>query len=266
MDFKQLLHVLRRRWITIVAMLLVAAGVVTFINWQMDTEVRVEDSSLHRAQPAGRPRDTTAALLPGHHRAQSYADLADSTDLMNLVISDLDLDVTPSELADEIDAEVVQDTTLIDVTVHNADPEQAQAIARVHAQRYTEFLSDLEAPSDSSRSPGSSPGSPTPPRFNGSSVSPRTWLNYAVGLHHRAADRHRRRDRPAHPGPHGQLAGAHRGGHRQAGPGEHRLRRWDQEEPAAHRPRVVRATHRGVPACCAPTCSSSTSTASPAAW
>jgi uncharacterized protein involved in exopolysaccharide biosynthesis len=37
-DFKQLLHVLRRRWITIVAMLLVAVGVVTFINWQMDTK------------------------------------------------------------------------------------------------------------------------------------------------------------------------------------------------------------------------------------
>lgn len=180
MDFKQLLHVLRRRWITIVAMLLVAAGVVTFINWQMDTKYESKTRifiGLNLQDAA----DTTGALYQAIARAQSYADLADSTDLMNLVISDLDLQVTPSELADEIEAEVVQDTTLIDVTVHDADPEQAQAIARVHSQRYTEFLSDLETPSDSSAT-GIVARVTDSASYNGSSVSPRTWLNYAIGL------------------------------------------------------------------------------------
>ncbi len=180
MDFKQLLHVLRRRWITIVAMLVLATCAVTLINWQMDTKYESKTRIFIglNLQDAG---DATAALYQAIARAQSYSDLADSTDLMNLVISDLDLQVTPAELADEIEAEVVQDTTLIDVTVHDADPEQAQAIARVHSQRYTEFLSELETPSDSSDT-GIVARVTDSASYNGSSVSPRTMLNYAVGL------------------------------------------------------------------------------------
>jgi receptor protein-tyrosine kinase len=161
-------------------MLLLAAAVVTFINWQMDTKYESKSRVFIGLNLQGEG-DTTAALLQATYRAQSYADLADSTDLMNEVISDLDLDVTPSELSEDIDAEVVQDTTLIDVTVHNEDPGQAQAIARVHSQRYTAFLSNLEAPSDSS-APGIVARVTDSATFNGSSVSPRTWLNYAVGL------------------------------------------------------------------------------------
>ena len=98
---------------------------------------------------------------------------------MNQVIGDLDLQVTPNELADQIDAEVVQDTTLIDLTVHDDDPKQAQAIARVLSQRLTEYLSDLETPSDSGTSTivAQVTDSAT---YNGSAVSPRTGLNFAV--------------------------------------------------------------------------------------
>jgi receptor protein-tyrosine kinase len=177
-DFKQLLHVLRRRWLTIVAMVLIAAGVATFINWQMDTKyesktrvfigLNLQDAS-----------QTTGALYQAIARAQSYADLADSNDLMNQVISDLDLQVTPGELADDIEAEVVQDTTLIDVTVHADDPKQAQAIARVHSQRYTEFLSGLENPSDTGAT-GLVAQVTDSATYNGSSVSPRRMLNYAI--------------------------------------------------------------------------------------
>jgi len=179
-DFKQLLHVLRRRWLTIVAMVIIAGGVATFINWQMDTKyesrarifvgLNIADSS-----------QTTAALYQTIARAQSYADLADSSDLMNLVINDLNLQKTPAELADQISAEVVQDTTLIDVTVHDADPKQAQAIARVHSQRYTEFLSGLETP-DNSTSSGIIARTTDSASYNGSSVSPRRMLNYVIAV------------------------------------------------------------------------------------
>jgi capsular exopolysaccharide synthesis family protein len=177
-DFKQLLHVLRRRWLTIVAMVLIAGGVATFINWQMDTKyesktrvfigLNLQDAS-----------QTTGALYQAIARAQSYADLADSSDLMNLVISDLDLQMTPSELADDIEAEVVQDTTLIDVTVHAEDAKTAQAIAKVHSERYREFLSGLENPSDTGAT-GLVARITDSASFNDSAVSPRRWLNYAI--------------------------------------------------------------------------------------
>jgi capsular exopolysaccharide synthesis family protein len=179
-DFKQLLHVLRRRWLTIVAMMLIAVAVVTFINWQMDTKYESK-SRIFIGLNLQDPTQTTGALYQAIARAQSYADLADSSDLMNLVISDLDLQVTPSELADDVEAEVVQDTTLIDVTVHADDPKQAQAIAKVHSQRYTEFLSQLETPSDASSS-GIVARVTDSASYNDGAVSPRRMLNYVIGL------------------------------------------------------------------------------------
>ena len=180
MDFKQFLHVLRRRWITIVAMVAIALGVAAVINWQMTPQYESK-SRVFIGLDLQSSSDTTGALYQAIARAQSYADLADSTDLMNLVIGDLDLEVTPDELADQIDAEVVQDTTILELTVTDEDPKLAQSIARIHSQRLTEFLSDLESPDDSSGS--SISVRPTDSAsYNGSPVSPRTWLNYGVAL------------------------------------------------------------------------------------
>ena len=180
MDFKQFLHVLRRRWITIVVLVAVALGVAAVINWQMTPKYESKSRVFIGLDLSG-SSDSTALLYQTIARAQSYADLADSTDLMNQVIGDLDLQMTPSELADNIDAEVVQDTQIIELTVHDEDPKQAQAIARVHSQRLTEFLTDLESPDDSS-SAALSVRITDSASYNGSPVSPRTWLNYVVAL------------------------------------------------------------------------------------
>lgn len=178
MDFKQFLHVLRRRWITIVVLVAVALGVAGVINWQMTPQYESK-ARVFIGLNIQSASDASGTLLLATYRAQSYADLADSTDLMNQVIEDLDLQVTPNELADQIEAEVVQDTTLIDLTVHDDDPKQAQAIARDLSQRLTEYLSDLETPSDSGTSTivAQVTDSAT---YNGSAVAPRTGLNFAV--------------------------------------------------------------------------------------
>jgi capsular exopolysaccharide synthesis family protein len=179
-DFKQFLHVLRRRWITIVAMVAIAVGVAAVINWQMTPQYESK-SRVFIGLDLQNSSDTTGALYQAIARAQSYADLADSSELMNQVIGDLDLPVTPNELADQIDAEVVQDTTILELTVRDEDPEQAQSIARIHSQRLTEFLSGLESPDDSTGS-SISVRITDKSTYNGSPVSPRTWLNYGVAL------------------------------------------------------------------------------------
>ncbi len=178
MDFKQLLHVLRRRWLTIAAMLLISGAVATFINWQTDTQYESKTRVFIGLSPQD-GSEVAGTLYQVIARAQAYADLADSSDLMNLVISDLDLQITPTELADQVDASVVQDTTLIDVSVRADDPKQAQAIARVHSQRYTEFLSDLETPADSSDT-GIIARVTDSASYNGDAVAPQQTLNYVV--------------------------------------------------------------------------------------
>jgi len=179
-DFKQLLHVLRRRWMTIAALVAVGLGVALVINWQMTPQYESK-ARVFIGLNLQNPSDASGILLQATYRAQSYADLADSTELMNQVIDDLNLKMTPNELADKISAEVVTDTTLLDVSVRDEDPKVAQRIARAHAQRLTEYLTDLESPDDSgasrivARVTDQATYDPDP-------VSPRTWLNLAVGL------------------------------------------------------------------------------------
>jgi capsular exopolysaccharide synthesis family protein len=177
-DFKQFLQVLRRRWITIVALVAIALGVAALVNWQTTPQYESK-SRIFISVDLETSADAQGAAFFTVARVQSYADLADSSDLMNQVIGELGLPMTPSELANNIQAEVVQDTTIIDLTVHDEDPTQAQAIARIHSQRLTEFLSDLESPKDSSQS-GIVARITDSASFNGSPVSPRTWLNFAI--------------------------------------------------------------------------------------
>lgn len=178
MEFKHFFKVVRRRWLTIVLLLAIALGAAALVNWrttpQYESRARIFISvDVQTSAEAGQ------ALLFTIGRVQSYADLATSTDLMNQVIGDLDLQLTPNQLADRIHAEVVQDTTLIELTVLDPDPKQAQAIARIETQRLTEFLSDLETPSNSDETQivARTTDSAT---YNPDAVRPRTAINYGV--------------------------------------------------------------------------------------
>ena len=84
-DFKQFLHVLRRRWITIVVLVAVALGVAGVINWQTTPQYESK-ARIFIGLNIQSASDASGTLLLATYRAQSYADLADSTDLMNQVI------------------------------------------------------------------------------------------------------------------------------------------------------------------------------------
>ncbi len=83
------------------------------------------------------------------NRVASYADLATSTKLMEDVIDDLNLNLSPEALADSVEAEVVPETSLIDVTVRDPDARQAQTTAGWLADRFAEYLTSLETPTGS---------------------------------------------------------------------------------------------------------------------
>jgi capsular exopolysaccharide synthesis family protein len=179
-DFKQLLHVLRRRWKTIAVVVALACGAAAVINWQTtpqyESRARVfVGINLETAS------DASGTILFVTYRAQSYADLADSTELMNQVIGDLDLPMTPGDLADKVQAEVVKDTTIIDLTVRDEDPKTAQLVARALSQRLTDYLSQLETPKSSGSSEIVAQVTDAA-SYDGSPVAPRVWVNYSVAF------------------------------------------------------------------------------------
>lgn len=143
MDFKQFLSVLRRRWMTILAMVLVAVGISSAITFTQ-TPQYASHSRIFLTVDVRNTTDAYAALLFASNRATSYATVAKSTQLSERVIEQLDLKMTPEELAGKIEAEVVETTSLIKITVKDTDPRRAQTIADVTTSEFTKYVAGLE--------------------------------------------------------------------------------------------------------------------------
>jgi capsular exopolysaccharide synthesis family protein len=177
-DFKQFFKVIRRRWISVVALMVVALAISGAVSWQ--TTPLYESKA--RVFVSVNAQDTTDAAATGYFltsRVATYADLATSTQLMEGVIDDLDLAYSPSQLSDYVSAEVVPETTLIDLTVRDPDPREAQTNARWLSGQYAEYLTAVETPEGAEEAQilASVTDAAT---YNPNPVSPRTALNLAV--------------------------------------------------------------------------------------
>ncbi|CAM3355155.1 polysaccharide biosynthesis tyrosine autokinase [Nocardioides dubius] len=177
MDLKDLLHVLGRRWKTIVSLFLlavIASGVYSFLATpQYESKARIFIST-----DVDDPTEAIAANFISTSRVTSYADLATNYEIMQLVIDELNLDRSPNELADQIKAEVEPLTVIINITVTDPDPAVAQQIARVHSEAMTDYIGKIDAPK----------GAVTPIRatvadaasYDPDPVAPRTVLNVII--------------------------------------------------------------------------------------
>ena len=126
--------------------------------------------------------DETQRLGTGFFLAtqvKSYAVLANHRLLMQQVIDELNLQLTPEQLAEKVAATVEPETIILSVTVRDGDPRLAQEIARVHSELFVEYLKDLETPPASDESL-IKPTITDPATYNGSPVLPNTPLNLLI--------------------------------------------------------------------------------------
>ncbi len=151
MDFKQFLSVLRRRWISIVLLVAISVGVSSALTFSQ-TPVYESRSQIFLTVDVRDTTDAYAALLFASNRAASYATVAKSTELAEIVIDRLDLDMSPETLAARINATVVESTSLIQISVIDVSPRQAQTIANVVTAEFTKYVADLETPGDGDQS------------------------------------------------------------------------------------------------------------------
>lgn len=118
-----------------------------------------------------------AFFVPG--RVESYADLATHREVLQLVIEDLDLDLTPEQLAGRITATVEPETVIIAITATDEDPRLAQAIAQSETEQLVAYLEDVETPEGQDQSQ-IKPTITDPATFSSDPVRPRTALNLTV--------------------------------------------------------------------------------------
>jgi capsular exopolysaccharide synthesis family protein len=178
-DFKELLRMAQRRWLTIVVFFLlslIAAGALTYAQTpKYQSTARVFIST----EVTGNSTDAYAASLFSVQRVQSYSQLATSRELMQRVISRLNLDMTPDRLASKISSSVAENTVIIEITVTDPSAEQAQKIAKAESEVFTDYLTELETPVDKSASPVKA-SVVDPASYNGNQVSPKPAANLVI--------------------------------------------------------------------------------------
>lgn len=119
--------------------------------------------------------------LFSQERVKSYAKIANSPAVTGAVVRQLQLDLTPDQLADKISATAPTDTVLVNLTVRDPSAVRARDIANTAATQFAKVVGDLERPAPGQASPVTvtvvrPAGLPVAP------VSPRPVVNIALGL------------------------------------------------------------------------------------
>lgn len=173
-DFKELLRIAQRRWLTIVVFFflgLLGGGALTYFQTPTyESKARIFIAAESTADDS---QGSILSVYFASQRVESYAQLATSRELMQRVILRLNLDMTPDELADKIEASVSELTVIIEIKVHDDAPDTAQNIAKAESEVFTDYVAELE----------SSPVKATvvdPASYNANPVSPRPVLNLLV--------------------------------------------------------------------------------------
>lgn len=114
------------------------------------------------------------------NRAVSYANLASSDRLADMVVATADLKMNSSAVASRISGAAKLNTVLFVVTVQDSNPARALAIASAVGKDFPTMVADL----DKNASAGTSPGLHvvSGPAVGASPISPRKALDLAAGI------------------------------------------------------------------------------------
>jgi capsular exopolysaccharide synthesis family protein len=149
-ELKDYWYTIRHRWKVVVFSLLVVVGVAGFLTWQATPQY----ASTSRIFVSTSQTTADNAFTGGQfatQRVASYADLVESRQLASRVTDSLGTSTDPDELPDQVTAEVVPETVILEITATDSDPETARDLAQGYAEGLRELVADLETPTGRSR-------------------------------------------------------------------------------------------------------------------
>ncbi|MDE0545402.1 polysaccharide biosynthesis tyrosine autokinase [Microbacterium sp. C7(2022)] len=181
MELTDYLRILRKSWLLIVVATLVGVGAAAAYSLTR-TPMYEAQSTVFVSSQGG---VTIGELQQGSNFTQSrvstYTNLVTTPIVMNPVIAELGLGMTSDQLASQVTASSPTNTSLITITVTDADPVLAADIANALGASLTSAVEAIETPQGSDTSPVSLTRvqDAIPPL---SPSSPNVPLNLALGL------------------------------------------------------------------------------------
>jgi len=150
LELRQYWEVLRKRWVIVVILPLIAAltsGIISFFVikpvYQASTTLIVGKKASESGQAAVQMLDNSV-LLANQQLAKTYATIAQSRTVEQNVIKDLNLPFTVVELDRVIAINQVKTTEILEIQVTNTNPELAASIANTMAQEFSKAVIEIK--------------------------------------------------------------------------------------------------------------------------
>jgi tyrosine-protein kinase len=179
----QYFRVLRRQWFVVLLFAALAVGGATAYTarqvpiYSATTQLFVSVHSTEMADISQMSQGSTFI----QQRVKSYADIVSSPKVLDLVKKQLDLAGPTEGMAGQVTVDSPLDTVLLNISVTDASPPRAAAIANAIADQFPSVVAQIETRPGAVRSPVTI----TPTRLAtvpSAPISPRVPLNIALGL------------------------------------------------------------------------------------
>ncbi|KFF58429.1 chromosome partitioning protein [Cryobacterium sp. MLB-32] len=146
MELRDYIRILRKSWVLIVLLTLVAVGAASTYSILQTPTFSATAKVFVSTQSTG----TTSELAQGNsftvQRVKTYSDLVATPIVLLPVIGSLDLGITPDALATKVTASAPLDTSIIDITVTDTDPVRAAETANAISASLTSVVAEIETP------------------------------------------------------------------------------------------------------------------------
>jgi capsular exopolysaccharide synthesis family protein len=181
LELRDYLLILRRNWMTIVALTLVGLVVGGLTSVLTKPVYSAETQLFVATQNSGSVQDLQTGNNFIQARVSSYVKTASTPAVLQPVIDTLGLEETPHQLASRVSASSDLKTVLITISVEDGSPVQAAAIAQGVATSLIKAVDNLETPTSGGVSPVRV-SVVTPAIAPVSPSAPNTKINLALGL------------------------------------------------------------------------------------
>lgn len=180
MELRDYLDILRRRWLSALVVLLVVFAAVAASTFLASPKYTATTRLFFAVQGSGSATDLAQGSTFAEKQMTSYAEVATSPLVLEPVIRQAGLDVTPAELANAVKAVVPPDTVILEISVTDPDPSRATRLTNAIGTTMAETVSTLfprregaDAVQATILTPAQTPIHPS---------SPNVLRNLAVGL------------------------------------------------------------------------------------
>ena len=143
MELRDILLTLRKSWVLLLSVVLVVVG--STAAWTLTRTPQYRTSTqlfVSMRVGEGSVGDLSQGSSYVRQAVSSYVSVVTSSMVMDQVISDLDLNISTSDVKKKVKVNSPENTVLINISVTDSDPERAAAIANTTATVFTDVISN----------------------------------------------------------------------------------------------------------------------------